>query len=435
MRRMNTDTPRGVVAAGLPLLVVLLAAAGACSAPAPEEAPEAAGVTVFEGARLIVGDGSDPIESATFVVEEDRFVAVGPAGEVDAPDGAARVDLTGRTVIPALIDTHVHFSTIRAELIENLQRKAYYGVGAAMGLGRDVGDDVYQVRAETIPGVPRYRHAGRGITMPEPGRSDIPYWVETEEEAREAVRELAEIEVDIVKIWVDDRGGQFEKMPPEIYGAVIDEAHQHGLRVTAHIFALEDAKGLLRAGVDAFAHGVRDQDVDDEFVELVRERPDVVLAPNLPSRGVAEDLSWLGGTIPGDRLAEMQAASTDRPEAQEQFAIQARNLARLNEAGMRIAFGTDGSAGWSPHAEMADMVAAGMTPHEVIVAATGNSAEFIGIDDAGTVEAGKSADFVVLEANPLDDITNTRSIEAVYLRGEAVDRAALSGAWIGGTAP
>ena len=435
MRRMKTATSRTVVAAGLPLLVLLLATAGACSAPAPEEAPAAAGVTVFEGARLIVGDGSDPIENGTFVVEEDRFVAVGPTGEVDAPDGAARVDLTGRTVIPALIDTHVHFSTVRAELIENLQRKAYYGVGAAMGLGRDVGEDVYQVRAETIPGVPRYRHAGRGITMPEPGRSDIPYWVTTEEEARAAVRELAELEVDIVKIWVDDRGGQFEKMPPEIYGAVIDEAHQHGLRVTAHIFALEDAKGLLRAGVDAFAHGVRDQDVDDEFVELVRERPNVVLAPNLPGRGVAEDLSWLSGTIPADRLAEMQAASTDRPEAQERFAIQARNLARLNDAGMRIAFGTDGNAGWSPHAEMADMVAAGMTPHQVIVAATGNSAEFIGIDDAGTVEAGKSADFVVLDANPLEDITNTRRIDAVYLRGEAVDRAALSAGWIGGTAP
>ena len=435
MRRMKTDTSRTVAAAGLPLLVLLLATAGACSAPAPEEAPEAAGVTVFEGARLIVGDGSDPIEDGTFVVEEDRFVAVGPTGEVDGPDGAARVDLTGHTVIPALIDTHVHFSTIRAELIENLQRKAYYGVGAAMGLGRDVGDDVYQVRAETIPGVPRYRHAGRGITMPEPGRSDIPYWVTTEEEARAAVRELAELEVDIVKIWVDDRGGQFEKMPPEIYGAVIDEAHQRGLRVTAHIFALEDAKGLLRAGVDAFAHGVRDQDVDDEFVELVRERPNVVLAPNLPGRGVAEDLSWLGGTIRADRLAEMQAASTDRPEVQERFAIQARNLARLNDAGMRIAFGTDGSAGWSPHAEMADMVAAGMTPHEVIVAATRNSAEFMGIDDAGTLEGGMSADFVVLEANPLDDITNTRRIEAVYLRGEAVDRAALSAAWIGGTAP
>ena len=142
----------------------------------------------------------------------------------------------------------MHFSITRAELIEDLQRKAYYGVGAAMGLGRDVGEEVYQVRAETIPGVPRYRTSGQGITTPEPGRTEIPYWITTAEEARTAVRELAALEVDIVKIWVDDRGGQFEKMTPELYTAVIDEAHQHGLRVTAHIFALEDAKGLLRAG-------------------------------------------------------------------------------------------------------------------------------------------------------------------------------------------
>ena len=429
MPRMKIDTRR--TTAGLPLLLLLLAAA--CGSP-PEEAPPTSTATVFEGARLVVGDGSDPIESATLVVDEGRFVAVGAAGEVETPEGAARVDLTGRTVIPALIDTHVHFPVEREALIDALERKAYYGVGAAMGLGRDVGEDVYAVRAETIPGVPRYRHAGRGITTPEPGRTEVPYWITTEEEARAAVRELTALEVDIVKIWVDDRGGEFEKMTPELYTAVIDEAHQHGLRVTAHIFALEDAKGLLRAGIDAFAHGVRDQDVDDEFVELVRERPDVVLVPNLPGRGVAEDLSWLSGTIPPDALAELQAGFVDRPEAQESFGIQARNLARLNEAGMRIAFGTDGNAGWSPHLEMADMVASGMTPHEVIVAATGNSAAFMELDDAGTVEAGKSADFVVLDANPLDDIANTRAIESVYLRGAAIDRDALSERWLGGAA-
>ena len=427
MLRMKADTPRTFVIAALPLVLVLTAA---CASP-PEEAPATSTATVFEGGRLIVGDGSDPIENATFVIDEDRFVAVGATGEVETPEGAAHVDLTGRTVIPALIDTHVHFSTEREALIEDLQRKAYYGVGAAMGLGRDVGDDVYQVRAETIPGVPRYRHAGRGITTPEPGRTEIPYWITTEEEARTAVQELAELEVDIVKIWVDDRGGQFEKMTPELYTVIIDEAHQHGLRVTAHIFALEDAKGLLRAGIDAFAHGVRDRDVDDEFVELVRERPDVVLVPNLGARGVAEDLGWLSGTIPPDDLEALQATYVDRPEAQESFGIQARNLARLNDEGMRVAFGTDGNAGWSPHLEMADMVASGMTPHEVIVAATGTSAEFMELDNAGTVEAGKSADFVVLEANPLDDIANTRRIESVYLRGEAVDRAALSESWLG----
>ena len=172
-------------------------------------------------------------------------------------------------------------------------------------------------------------------------------------------------------------------------------------------------------------------DVDDEVVELFGERPQVVLVPNLPNPGVATDLSWLSGTIPPDELQRLQEGATDRPAAQEAFGIQARNLARLNAEGVRIALGTDGSAGWSPHAEMADMVAAGMAPGEVIVAATRNAAELLEVDDAGTLEADKSADFVVLEANPLDDITNTRRIVDVYLRGTAVDRAGLSAARLG----
>ena len=300
-----------------------------------------------------------------------------------------------------------------------------------MGLGQDSGDLAFQVREETIPDAARYRTAGRRITAPEPGRSEIPYWITSEEEARKAVQELAARNVDLVKIWVDDRNGRYEKLAPALYGAVIDEAHQHGLRVTAHIFALEDAKGLLRAGVDAFAHGVRDREIDEELLALFKERPNVVLVPNLPDRGVAVDLGWLRETIPAEELQELQDAATDRPAAQEAFAIQARNLAKLNEAGVRIAFGTDGSAGWSPHAEMADMVAAGMTPAQVILAATRNSADLLQLTGVGTVEAGKSADFIVLDVSPLDDITNTRRIGQLYLRGTAVDRAALSARWTG----
>ena len=375
--------------------------------------------------RLIVGDGSTPIENATFVVAGGQFVQVGATNEVEAPAGAAHVDLAGMTVMPAIIDTHTHLSQERDALIEDLRRRAYYGIGAAMSLGRDTGD--LSIREEEIPGAARFRTAGVGITAPEPGRSQTPYWVTTEEEARQAVEEQAARNVDIVKIWVDDRNGQYDKLSPELYGAIIDEAHQHGLRVTAHIFALEDAKGLLRAGIDAFAHGVRDTDVDEAIMGLFKENPDFVVVPNLPNRGVAAtDLSWLSGSLPSGQVETLQAAVTDNPEAQAAFAIQARNLARLSAEGVTIALGSDGNTPWAPHVEMEDMVAAGMTPAQVIVAATRNSAALLRLSDAGAVEAGKRADFLVLEANPLDDITNTRRIAAVYLRGAEVDRAAMN---------
>ena len=428
MYRRTTSLSSAALAGALLLTAFPLVAA--CSTPAPEQAPVATDVTVFDGARVLVGDGG-VIENATFVIEDDRLVAVGRAGEVDVPAGAQRVDLTGRTVMPAIIDTHVHLRETRDELVEDLQRKAYYGVGVVLSLGRGASEMAFQTRDEVLPNAARYRTVGRGITAPEPGRTEIPYWITTEDEARTAVQELAAQNVDMVKIWVDDRNGQFDKLTPELYGPVIDEAHQHGFRVTAHVFTLEDAKGLLRADLDAFAHGIRDMDVDDEVVELFRERPQVVLVPNLPGPGVATDLSWLSGTIPPDQLAQMQERSVDRPAAQEAFGIQARNLARLSAEGVTIAFGTDGGAGWSPHAEMEDMVRAGMTPADVIVSATRNSAALLALDDVGTLETGKSADFVVLEANPLDDITNTRRIVDVYLRGTAVDRAALSAGWVG----
>src|SRR5215471_11363148 len=385
------------------------------------QAAQAQAVTVFEGARVIVGDGRAPIENATIVVNGARIAQVGPAASVQVPAGARRVSLAGKTVMPMILDTHVHLSTTHDGIVRDLKRRAYFGVSAAQSMGTN-GFNLLPIRSENISGAARYFSAGRGITRPEPGRDNTPYWINTEAEGRAAVRELAMNKVDIVKIWVDDRNGMYPKLTPALYGAIIDEAHKNGLRVTAHIFTLEDAKGLLRANVDAFAHSVRDRDVDDEFMALVKQHPNLVVNPNLPDRGVKTDVSWLRASLPAAEMQKVEEANTDRPKAQEFYGIQARNLAKLSATGVRIVLGTDGNTPWAPHVEMADMVAAGMTPAQVIVASTRNAAEFLRMSDAGTLETGKSADFIVLDANPLDDITNTRRIAAVYLRGGAVDR-------------
>jgi imidazolonepropionase-like amidohydrolase len=393
------------------LAAIAVVLAGCASAPSGP-------VTAYEGARLIVGDGS-VIENATLLVGDGKIVRAGR--DVRVPEGATRVNLAGKTVMPMIIDTHVHLSNGREAMVRDLKRRAYYGVSAAQSLGTD-GYELLAMRNETIPGAARFRSAGRGITMQEPGRTTVPYWVNSPAEARKAVEELAAHKVDIVKIWVDTRDGKFKKLTPEIYGAVIDEAHKRGLRVTAHIFDLDDAKGLMRAGIDAFAHGVRDRDIDEELVAMFKQRPGVVLTPNLPPRGVRTDLDWLRPSVSANELAALEAANTDRPIAQQFYGIQARNLAKLNAAGVRITLGTDGNTPWGPHDEMQDMAAAGMTPMQVIVAATRNSAEFMRLADTGTLQAGKSADFIVLDANPLDDIANTRRISAVVLRGAALDR-------------
>ena len=431
MRSMNLRSADGRFRRCLLSMAVIFSGA-VCLAPVLIEAQPAA-VTVFEGARLIVGDGSAAIEDSAFIVQNGHFTTVGRRGQLKVPAGATRVDLNGKTVMPAIIDAHKHLAVTRDALVDQLQHLAYYGIGATMSLGQDTGDEVYKVRAETFPSAARYHTAGRGLTGPEPGRSQAPYWVTTAAEARKDVDEDAAKKVDIIKIWVDDRDHTVTKLSPELYGAAIDEAHRRHLRTIAHVFTLEDAKATLRAGIDNFAHSVRDKDVDDEYIKLIRAKPSFILDPNLPDRGIRVDRSWLRDSMTADDFQKVQADSKDDPKEQQFFGIQCRNLTRVNKEGIKIALGSDGPIPWRAHEQMADMAGCGMTPAQVIVASTRNAAELIGMTDTGTIAAKKAADFLVLDANPLDEITNTRRINAVYLRGAQVDRAGLRARWTSAT--
>src|SRR5262249_28476172 len=156
-----------------------------------------------------------------------------------------------------------------------------------------------------------------------------------------------------------------------------------------------------------FAHSVRDKDVDDEYIKLVKAKPSFIVDPNLPDRGVKADRSWLRDSMTAAEFQKVQADTRDDPKAQQLVGIHCRTLGRLTKEGVKTALGSDGGIPWAAHEEMADMGTCGMTPAQVIVAATRNAAELMKLEDAGTIAVRKSGDFVVLDANPLDDITNT----------------------------
>ena len=429
-----------------------------CVSAAAQEAGRDA--TWFEGATLIDGSGGAPVGESAFLVEDGVFAWVGRQGERQAPDGAERVDLAGKTVIPALIDAHQHIGLTnvkdgthskdnytQANLVEHLERSAYHGVAATMSLGLEFDEPLaFELRNERIPDAARFLTSGRGIAAtPTAGpqqeyRLGIPRGARTEAEGRAAVAELDGHGVDIIKIWVDDRGGTVPKLEPEVYRAILDEAHARGMRVASHLGStsgLADAKDLIRAGIDGFAHTVRDRDIDEEYMTLVREHPDVWTIPNLPGSPVTlDDLPWLSETLPPFEIENLRAEA-ERLAAEgpgESFELQCRNLARNREAGMMIGMGTDSgvSVAWTTHTEIRDMAGCGLTPMEAIESATRINAEILGLDDLGTVAAGNSASFVVLDADPLDDIENTRRIDGVYLRGEPVDREALRAKFLDG---
>jgi imidazolonepropionase-like amidohydrolase len=428
--------------------------------------------TLFEGARVIPGDGSAAIDDAAFLVEGGVIARIGRRGAIAAPAGASRVDLAGKTVMPAIVSTHVHpgfqkgltyaaENFTRENIIDDLNRALYFGISTVMSQGIEKGDVMYRIRADQAAGRlggARLLLAGRGIGAPNagpgaPAYANIAYEITTEEQARSAARELAANKVDAIKIWVDDRGGRAPKLPIALSRAVIEEGHKLGLKVTAHVFYHDDAVELADAGINAFAHLVRDKEMSDALIASILAH-EVYAMPNIgaPERGIhTAPPAWfeepylaglLRDTVAAEVIARIRNSFTSRDAVtaarnKANYAILQRSLAKLNAAGVRIILGSDTGLedhffGYAEQKELELMAAAGMTPSQVIVAATSRAAEFLKLPDAGTLAPGKRADFLVLDADPLDDIVNTRRIAKMYLAGAEVDRAALKASLLKG---
>lgn len=401
------------------LALPLLAFAG-CSADGRLQA--------FVQVAIIDGTGAPTIPDGVLVARDGVIESVGPAGSVDIPSGAEIVDLQGRWLMPGLINAHGHVTGAREAALDQLEQYAYYGVTTVVSLG-DEEPDAFRLRDEQwTPALDRARIFVAGPVL-DPG---------TAEEAVEGVARLADMGVDWVKIRVDDDLDRAAKMTPDVYGAVLDAAEARGLRVAVHIVDLEDAIGVVQAGADLVAHSVRNALVNQTLIDemtradvclvptLMREvstfvyaeRPDFLDDPFFLERAAPEDLE---SVLTPEFLAEQRGVAADfwreaLPRAQE-------NLKRLHSAGVGIAMGTDTGPpgrfqGYFEHSELAMMVEAGLTPAEAIYAATGGGASCLGLTGRlGTLVPGAQADLLVLEADPLADVTNTRRIHSVWIAG------------------
>ena len=451
---MKTAKPRYIFAfLGVFLLILMVCPRAGAQAPTQTKARQ----VVLKGARLIDGTGRPAIENSVLVIEGKQIVAAGKAGAVSIPKDAAVEDVSGKTIMPGIINLHGHLGLsnngadsaaghyTEENVAKQLNKYLSYGVATMASFGQD-DDLIFSIRADQHAGKiggARFFAAGRGFL--EPGKAnpaDHRYRPQTPEEARADVRELATHHPDYLKMWVDDGLGHGTKMKPEIYRAIIDEAHKQHFRAFAHEYYLADAKSLLAAGLDGFAHSIRDQAVDNELIAAMKARG-VFLIPTLVRDEVlfayADNLKWVddpffqAGLEPGALAIIRSPQTVDKIRQDPDIAkyragleMAKKNLKALSAAGVKIAFGTDSGIptrfpGYLEHRELQLMVEAGLTPMQAIVAATGTNAQILGgAKQFGTLQAGRAAEFIVLDGNPLDDIHNTEKVSAVWQAGKPV---------------
>src|SRR5262245_9586485 len=452
---------------------------------APTRTPNDGRPLLFTGARVIVGDGR-VIDDAAFVVQDGLLMQVGPSGEVTAPPSAVAMDVRGKTIMPAIVDAHSHLgwekytswgsqNFTRENLIDHLYRHAYYGVGTVISTASDRESIGLPVALDQKLG-----KIGGARYVPEPGlgtpggganpnfTNDRGWWGSgdgfyepaTPEDARKAIRAEAAKGIQVFKIWVDNRDlqrGARIKLSEDIYRAAIDEAIIHDIKVLAHAPDVRDHKLLLRAGVRRIIHGP--SEIDDEWIALMKERNAYLIPTTLSwtrdrrfyddpffreqvSAAVIARLADPRNLGPVGRAQPATAAPAAPSPASQQAADERarQRFTRMVEAGIQIILGSD--VGWGPtathvgsffgyaeHLELEAFVRLGMTPAQAITAGTSRPAEAFGLHDVGSIEPGKAADFIVIDANPLDDIRNLRKINKVYLRGAELDRAALRARW------
>lgn len=398
--------------------------------------------TAFKGATIIDGSGEQPIQNAVLLIRHGRVVAVGTEREVSVPAGVREVDVTGKTIVPGIINGHGHVGNTRGiegghysaeNIIDNLKIYARYGVTTVVSLGDDKKDAVPLRHVNTGTAFDRARLFIAGAVISG----------ETPEQALAVIDSNDHMGVDFMKIRVDDNLGTSKKMSEDIYSSVIKRSHDLGYKIATHMYYLEDATKLLDAGSDLLAHSVRDLPVDDQFINLILEKkvgycptltrelsafvysdtPDFFEDPFFTREYDATAIEPLKDPTRQSEISNSQSAMMYR----RQLPVAMANLKKLSDAGVPIVFGTDSGVptrfmGYFEHLEMEMMEQAGLTPMEIIVSATKNPAEYMGLDSLGTLTEGHWADFLVLDANPMEGIKNLRKINAVYIGGAKVAR-------------